>query len=124
MRRPIVIRLTVCCPTGKYCRPTVGQSSIYLIKEHDIIGLLETKMDTDAFLDIPGYKIFYHNRERISRYRSSGIALVVKEDLLPYVKVNATKSSRIILFFTTSKGIYSFENQNTDLTCGIVYIPP
>ena len=79
MRRPIVTQLTVCCATGKYCRPTVGRSSISLIKEHDIIGLLETKMDTDTFLDIPGYKIFYHNRERISRYRSGGIALVVKK---------------------------------------------
>ncbi|MCG8049047.1 MAG: reverse transcriptase family protein [Candidatus Thiodiazotropha endolucinida] len=60
----------------------------------------------------------------MSRYRSGGIALIVKEELLPYIKIDYTRSSKLILFFTISKALYGFENHDEDLVCGIVYIPP
>lgn len=98
---------------------------ISLIQQHDVIGLQETKTDdTDTCIDIPGYKLFFHNRCCISRYRSGGIALLVKDTLLPYIKIDHAKSSKLILFFTISKTLYKFENHDEDLVCGIVYIPP
>lgn len=116
-----ILTLNVCGLSSKLISPEF----LLLVKQHDIIGVQETKTDdTDTYLDIPGYKIFYHNRQCISRYRSGGIALIVKENLLPYIKVDQSKSSKLILFFTISKRIYSVDNHDDDLVCGIVYIPP
>lgn len=62
-----ILTLNVCGFTSKL----LSSEFISLINRHDIIGLQETKTDdTDAYLDIPGYQIFYHNRECISRCRS------------------------------------------------------
>lgn len=63
------------------------------------------------------------NRSCISKNRSGGIALIVKEVILPYIKVHDTKSSDLILLFTLSK-LFHRGGQFEDLTCGIVYIPP
>ena len=116
-----ILTLNVCGLNSKLQIPEF----ISLIQNHDIICLQETKLDdTDTFIELPGYKVFCHNRECISRYRSGGIALCVKDELLPYVKIDQTKNSKLILFFTISHEIYKSENQNEDLTCGIVYIPP
>ena len=71
-----------------------------------------------------GYEIFFHNRERISRYRSGGIALIVKKNLVPFIKVDKQKSSKLILLFTLSNTIYNLNNEKLDLYGGVVYIPP
>ena len=113
--------MNVCGLASKLLSPEF----LSLIQQYDIVGLQETKTDdTDNYLEIPGYTIFFHNRACISRYRSGGIALLVKDNILPYIKIDHAKSSKLVLFFTISKTLYKFENHDEDLECGIVYIPP
>ena len=96
-----------------------------LIKEYDLIGIQETKTDdVDSYIEIPGYEIFFHNRENISRYRSGGIALIVKKNLVSFINIDKQSSSKLVLLFTVSKHIYGLNTKNEDLFCGVVYIPP
>ena len=116
-----ILTLNVCGLASKLLSPEFNS----LIQQYDVIGLQETKTDdTDSYLEIPGYKMFFHNRSCISRYRSGGIVLLVKHKLLPYIKIKNNDGSRLVLLFTISKTLYKFENHGEDLECGIVYIPP
>ena len=93
---------------------------ITFIKQHDIIGVQESKLDDVDKISIEGYQIFTHNRKKISNHRSGGIALIVKEELADKIKI-LESSSKLILWF---KLTISLRNNNDDITCGIVYIPP
>lgn len=116
-----ILTLNVCGLNSKLKCPEF----ISFLNHYDIIGLQETKTDdTDTHIEIPGYKIFFHNRSCLSRYRSGGIALIVKECLLPYVKIDQSRKSKLILLFTISKEIFCGNNCTNDVICGIVYIPP
>lgn len=46
-------------------------------RDHDIVGICETKIDTNDKLHIPGYCCYVSNRNR----RGGGVALVVKKEL-------------------------------------------
>lgn len=116
-----ILTLNVCGLNSKLKCPEF----ISFLNQYDIIGLQETKTDdTDTHIEIPGYKIFFHNRSCLSRYRSGGIALIVKEHLFPYVKLDQSRKSKLILLFTISKEIFYGNNCPNDVICGIVYIPP
>ena len=91
-----------------------------MINKYDIICVQESKLDDVDSVEIQGYEVFMHNRKRISRHRSGGIALIVKTELLPYIKVINSKS-QLIVWFGISKLITL---NNEDMYCGIVYIPP
>lgn len=96
-----------------------------LINRYEIIGLQETKTDdADTYIEIPGYTLFFHNRNCLSRYRSGGIALVVKNTLLPYVKIDQNRNRKLALFFTISKEIFRQNHFIEDIHCAVVYIPP
>ena len=69
---------------------------------------------------MPGYKIYHNNRKAVSRYRSGGITLLVKDELSPFVTV-LKNESKLALWFSISKTIMQ---NDTDLICGIIYIPP
>ena len=57
-----------------------------LINQYDIIGLQETKTDdTDSYIEITGYKIFFHNRHSLSRYRS--LRNLLRDDSVISVKL-------------------------------------
>ena len=56
-------------------------------------------------VDIPGYKVFLNNRFGNSRYRSDGIALLVKDSIVQILKVDNEKSSKLVLFFSLSNVI-------------------
>ena len=115
-----LLSLNVCGLVSKLNCPDF----LSLIREYDIIGLQETKTDdVDTYLEIPGYEIIFHNRKRVSRYRSGGIVLIAKKELVPFITIDEFRSSQLVLFFTISKIIYG-ENMMDDLICGIVYIPP
>ncbi|MEW8546328.1 MAG: reverse transcriptase family protein [Candidatus Thiodiazotropha sp.] len=115
-----ILSLNVCGLVTKLKCPEF----VSLIQEYDLIGIQETKTDdADSYIDIPGYEIFFQNRENISRYRSGGIALIVKKSLVPFVTVDKQNSSKLVLLFTVSKRIFG-SNSNNDLFCGVVYIPP
>ena len=63
-----------------------------LISEHEIIGLQESKLDDVDYICVPGYKIYHNNRKAVSRYRSGGITLLVKDELSPFVTVLKNES--------------------------------
>ena len=96
---------------------------ISLIQNYDIIGVQETKTDDYDTVTIPGYKVFLKNRSCTSKNRSGGIALLIKDHLVPFLKVYEHNSSDLVLPFSLSK-VLSRNNINEDLHCGVVYIPP
>ena len=116
-----ILSLNVCGLSSKLKCPEV----ISLINQYDIIGLQETKTDdADSYIEIPGYKLFFHNRNCLSRYRSGDSVLIVKEHLTSFVKIDRSKKSKLILFFTLSKEMFRHKNLSEALRCGIVYVPP
>ena len=61
-----------------------------------------------------------NNMQQISGHRSGGIALLVRENLLPYIIV-LENNSKLTLWFSLSKDLLPL---NEDLICGVVYVPP
>lgn len=92
----------------------------------DIIGLQETKTDDSDEICVPGFVVYMFNRQKMSNYRSGGIALLIRENIAPHVKVEINTECNLVKFFTVSKLLYGDKNSNfdEDLKCGIVYIPP
>lgn len=111
-----ILTLNVCGLQSKLISPEFNE----LINNHDIIGLQETKLDDADMVDVKGYKLFCNNRQRLSRYRSGGTALLIREELLPHIKVHKP-ISKLIQWFSISNKI---TNKHEDILCGIIYVPP
>ena len=94
---------------------------INLINQFDIVGIQESKTDNTDVINIPGYSVFSHNRARISRFRSGGIILIVKNDIPPFIKIDQVRNSKLVLLFTISRHLCRLED---DIQCGTVYVPP
>lgn len=96
------------------------------MSNYDIIGLQETKTDISDTIDVPGFVVHLYNRQNLSRYRSGGIAVLVKDCIAKHVKVDTNSKSNLIKWLTISKTLYGSKNAflDEDLKCGIVYIPP
>ena len=90
------------------------------VAQYGIIGIQESKLDDVDRVNIPGYQVFANNRARISRYRSGGIAILVKNELYPFITIQKIES-KLISWLAISKQILPTDD---DLYCGIVYIPP
>lgn len=99
------------------------------IKQYDIIGIQESKLDDvdNIHILLYGYTIYMHNREHMSRYRSRGISLIVKNSLKSAVTV-LENSNKLTLWFKlkvlNQKPDTSLENTFLTVNCGIVYTPP
>ena len=91
-----------------------------LINSYDIIGVQESKLDDWDSLHIPGYEIVCKNRKKISRYRSGGIALIIKSSVFPFISVHEN-SSNLVQWFSISKRL---TNLASDILCRNIYIPP
>ena len=117
-----IVSLNVCGIISKLKCPDF----IQWIYKYDIICLQETKTDETDVIEIPGYTIYMYNRQKLSRYRSGGIALLVKNEISQFISVDTRSQSSLIKLFSISKDIYGSQNKdvNEDLLCGIVYIPP
>ena len=87
----------------------------------DILAIQESKTDDTDDIQMPGYHVFYHNRTKLARRRSGGIALMIKSEISEYVKVDSHKYSKLVLWFTLSHRILQSDN---DMNFGVVYIPP
>lgn len=111
-----LLSINVCGLKSKLNIPEFNE----LIHQYDLIGLQETKLDDIDSVNISGYKIFCNNRQKISRYRSGGTALLVKENIAPYVKIGKAKS-KLIQWFSISNKITRTHN---DIQCGLIYLPP
>ena len=70
---------------------------------------------------MPGYQIYYNNREKLARRKSGGITLLVRDNLVSYIKVDTYKKSKFILWFTLSHEVLLSKKV---MHCGILYIPP
>ena len=92
-----------------------------LLQIYDIIALQESKTDDTDNIVLPGYVYVSNNRAKLSRYRSGGIVLLVKENISKYIKTEKVSPSKLILWFTISSKITCF---NENIHCGVVYIPP
>ena len=110
------LSLNVCGLKSKLLCPDF----VAFIETYDIIGIQESKLDDVDRINFEGYSVFTNNRKALSRYRSGGIALLVKNEWLPFISVNNI-DSKLTLWFTISKQIMT---NNEDLHCAIVYIPP
>ena len=93
---------------------------VELIHSYDINGVQETKLDNIDSIRVPGYEIICQNRNELSRCRSGGTALIVKSSIFPFIKTHESKS-KLIQWFSISNRLTQF---NTNIWCGIVYIPP
>ena len=82
---------------------------VTLIKSYDIIGIQESKLDNVERITVEGYQIFVKNRKEYSRYRSGGIALLVKNYLSPFITVFDT-NSKVALWFKISRRIAQTED--------------
>ena len=91
------------------------------VESFDILGIQESKTDDTDNICIPGFQIFYNNREKLSRRQSRGIVLLVKNDFAHYVMVDNTNLSKLILWFSVPHEILNLEN---DIDFGVVHIPP
>ena len=111
-----LLSLNVCGLRNKLRYPEF----VELINSYDLIGVQETKLDDADCLEIPGYTIICHNRQTISRYRSGGTALIAKNSILPYLKLEQSNSKLIQWFSITTE----ITNTEENIHCGIVYIPP
>ena len=94
---------------------------INLINQFDIAGIQKSKTDNTDVINIPGYSVFSHNRARISRFRSGGIILIVKNEIAPFIKIDQVRHSKLVLLFTISRHLCRLED---DIQCGTVYVPP
>ena len=57
----------------------------------------------------------------MSRRKSGGLTLLVKEEIQNYVKIEKQHSSQLVLWFSISPELLMTEN---DVLCGVVYVPP
>ena len=55
------------------------------LHSYDINCVQESRLDDLDKITVPGYKIFMHNRKKIARYRSGGIALLIKGESLTFI---------------------------------------
>jgi exonuclease III len=90
------------------------------ISSYDIIGLTETKTDDSDEINIPGFVTFMRNRHKLSKIRSGGIIIAVKDSTVKHVKILKT-DCKFVSWFKLSK---SFVNTPDDIIFGVVYTPP
>ena len=111
-----ILSINVCGLKSKLLCPEF----VSFIEQYDIIGIQESKLDDVDNVQIQGFQVFSNNRTSVSRYRSGGITLLIKNEISPFITVHKFES-KLILWLTISKNIIL---SNEDLHCGIVYIPP
>ena len=85
---------------------------ISLINSYDIIGVQETKLDNADCVSVPGYTVGCQNRKTLSRYRSGGTAIFVRNSILPYIKFGKS-NSKLIQWFSIQKKAYKPERKYT-----------
>lgn len=112
-----VCTLNVCGLSSKCHVPEF----INFVSSFDILGFQESKTDDTDAIYFPGYQVFYNNRDALARRKSGGIVLLVKNKIAQYVKVDSSRQSKLVLWFSVSHQIL---NLVKDVDFGVVYIPP
>ena len=68
---------------------------ILFIESHDIICVQESKLDDVDSVQINGFTVFTNSRKRITRYRSGGIAIIIRNSILPKIEILKNESKSI-----------------------------
>ena len=89
--------------------------------KYDIVGIQESKTDDTDNICLTGYTCILNNRQTLSRRKSGGIAVLVKNSISDFVHVETQSFSKLILWFTISRTLTTLQE---DIHCGVVYIPP
>ena len=93
---------------------------ISLIENHDIICVQESKLDDVDCVQINGFTVYTNNRKKITRYRSGGIALIIRNSILSNIEI-LKNESKLISWMKISKDLLL---SNEDVYLGIIYNPP
>ena len=91
-----------------------------LIRQHDIICLVETKTDDIDTLILNDYEFKMKNRGKFCGRKSGGITLAYKLNLKSKIKV-LNSDSKFVLWFRVFGELFDIDE---DVIFGIVYIPP
>ena len=68
------------------------------ISSYDVIRLKETKHDNADNITIPGYVLYAKNRHTLSKTRSGGILVAVRDNIVKYVHVIRTDCKYVSWF--------------------------
>ena len=90
------------------------------ILKYDIICVEETKTDETNELSIPGFKHYVKHRQDLSRIKSGGIALYIKDDLSEHVHIIESRCKYVLW----CKFDIFVNNVKDTLLLGVIYIPP
>jgi hypothetical protein len=88
------------------------------VNDHSIIGFQEIKADNLDHTEIQNYDVYFKYRKRNTWRKSGGLALAVKK--ICYNTV-IDSDNVFVLWFKISNLLCKYE---TDIFCGVVYIPP
>ena len=83
------LALNVCGLRTKMLSPDF----LHLIENYNVVALSETKLDDLDKICIPGYTLFFKNRQKFKR-KSGGILLCIKNTLTDFVTVLESKNRR------------------------------
>ena len=84
------------------------------------MGFTETKTDDTDLINIEGYTLFLKNRHKLTRTRSGGIGLLVKNHIKQHISLVNT-DCKYALWFKISKTLC---HTDEDILCSVIYIPP
>ena len=93
---------------------------VNLINSYDIIGVQETRLDDADCITIPSYTVVCQNRQKLSRYRSGGTAVIIRDTILPHVKFGKS-DSKLTQFFTLRNTLTILQE---NIHFGLIYIYP
>lgn len=112
-----LLSLNVCGLKSKLIIPEFKD----LLSDHDIIGFQETKLDfVDEEQFCHGFYMFYKSRHKVSKDKSGGLAIAVKNSIAKYISILET-ASKLVLWFKISNKLTGYSD---DTLGGLVYIPP
>ena len=104
--------LNVC---GLSCKTNFPDLSDFVSK-YDIVGLVQTKLDSFDSVVCDGYRFYGVNRKQCKR-KSGGVGIFVKTSLADHIVILDDNNENCLLF--------KFENiLNSDIVFGVIYIPP
>ena len=86
----LVLSLDVCGLAAKFRCPDF----VEFLCKYDIVGIQESKTDNTDSIRLTGYTCILNNRYKLSRYRSGGIALLVKNSISNYVNIETQSFSK------------------------------
>ena len=90
------------------------------IKNFDILGTVETKLDSTDVISLQGYKFINCPRKQAVLRRSGGIGVYIKSDIASFIS-QTESSSDYITWLKISKSLLNTEQ---DLIIGVCYVPP